>query len=96
LILFLLHWKIISVERTIGRYKMHTKDVNIMDKGTDSDIQVRVLLQENVKLHKECRIQPQLQLASTRDVDPKNHGNQEITEVETELVIGRPGIWEDK
>ncbi|XP_009384275.2 MADS-box protein AGL42 isoform X1 [Musa acuminata AAA Group] len=153
-----------SVERTIDRYKMHTKDANIMDKGTDSDMQqwiseatdiakkievieaqkrkllgdglescslkelceleaqmerslhkirgrkqyvlteqiaqlkdkVRVLLEENVKLHRERHIEPQLQLASTRDVGLKNHGNQEITEVETELVIGRPGIREDK
>ncbi|URD89602.1 hypothetical protein MUK42_27048 [Musa troglodytarum] len=90
-----------SVERTIDRYKMHTKDANIMDKGTDSDMQqyvlteqiaqlkdkVRVLLDENAKLHRECHIEPQLQLASTRDVGPKNHGNKEITEVETELVF---------
>nr|XP_018678106.1 PREDICTED: MADS-box transcription factor 50-like isoform X3 [Musa acuminata subsp. malaccensis] len=139
-----------SVERTIDRYKMHTKDANIMDKGTDSDMQqwiseatdiakkievieaqkrkllgdglescslkelceleaqmerslhkIRgrkqyVLTEQIAQLKDKRHIEPQLQLASTRDVGPKNHGNQEITEVETELVIGRPGIREDK
>ncbi|XP_064994086.1 MADS-box transcription factor 50-like isoform X3 [Musa acuminata AAA Group] len=139
-----------SVERTIDRYKMHTKDANIMDKGTDSDMQqwiseatdiakkievieaqkrkllgdglescslkelceleaqmerslhkIRgrkqyVLTEQIAQLKDKRHIEPQLQLVSTRDVGPKNHGNQEITEVETELVIGRPGIREDK
>ncbi|XP_018678106.2 MADS-box transcription factor 50 isoform X3 [Musa acuminata AAA Group] len=139
-----------SVERTIDRYKMHTKDANIMDKGTDSDMQqwiseatdiakkievieaqkrkllgdglescslkelceleaqmerslhkIRgrkqyVLTEQIAQLKDKRHIEPQLQLASTRDVGLKNHGNQEITEVETELVIGRPGIREDK
>ncbi|XP_064951502.1 MADS-box transcription factor 50-like isoform X3 [Musa acuminata AAA Group] len=139
-----------SVERTIDRYKMHTKDANIMDKGTDSDMQqwiseatdiakkievieaqkrkllgdglescslkelceleaqmerslhkIRgrkqyVLTEQIAQLKDKHHIEPQLQLASTRDVGTKNHGNQEIMEVETELVIGRPGIREDK
>ncbi|WOL18263.1 MADS-box protein AGL42-like isoform X1 [Canna indica] len=148
-----------SVERTIQRYKMHTRDSNINDKGVETTVQqwrseatdiakklelleslkrkllgeglescsleelrdlegqmeqslhkikgrkqsmlenqvvqlkdkVRVLLEENVKLHQECQVEPQLQLITTRDAHPMNHVAQQNMEVETELIIGRPG-----
>ncbi|XP_042421367.1 MADS-box transcription factor 50-like [Zingiber officinale] len=51
------------------------------------------LLKENASLLEQvnCKSEPQLTLTAIREDDTDGHARKEHTEVETELMIGRPG-----
>ncbi|KAG6483047.1 hypothetical protein ZIOFF_059687 [Zingiber officinale] len=61
--------------------------------GIITQLQENSLLKENASLLEQvnCKSEPQLTLTAIREDDTDGHARKEHTEVETELMIGRPG-----
>ncbi|XP_074584430.1 MADS-box transcription factor 50-like [Curcuma longa] len=91
--------ELLSLEAEIGRSLQNIrgrKQSMLEEQIAQLKDKVRVLLEENVKLrqeshshsHSHADAEAQLQATAGRDADPKHNNNMEV---ETELLIGRPG-----